>query len=140
MVNPIIGLILLLPLGLVVSCDDPAHQITAQQLFAEYNAEYEANQLAAEKKYKGRTLLVTGVVADIGRDYVPCRKFGICEGNPYITLSAGQFLGLVGVKCKFPEKEVAGLVELTKGQSATVKGKFEGKEIFGIELSGCALR
>ena len=146
LVKPLIGLILLFPLGLAAACVatsqqiTPAEEFTAKQLFADYNSEYEDNRLAAEKNYTGRTFLVTGVVADIGRDFIPCRTYGICEGNPYITLSAGQVLKIVGVKCKFPDKDVAGLLGISKGQSVTVKGKFEGRGILDVELSGCILQ
>ena len=108
-----------------------AQQVTAEQLFAEY----EANEIAADVKYKGNIVVVTGTVSDIGRDFL--------NENPYIILVAGGLLGamaLAGVECKFPESEEAGIASLSKGEAITVTGKVEGKTFIGVELSGCTLK
>ena len=103
----------------------PEYVLTAQQLFSEY----EANEVAADLKYKGKVLLVTGVVTDIGKDIFD---------TPFIEMSLDQF-GLEGVRCKFAEKEVPGIASISKGQTITVKGKGDGKLVFSVELRGCTL-
>ena len=103
----------------------PDYVLTAQQLFSEY----EANEVAADLKYKGKVLLVTGVVTDIGKDIFD---------TPFIEMSLDQF-GLEGVKCNFAENEVPGIASISKGQTLTMKGKGDGKPIFAVELRGCTL-
>ncbi|WP_009904341.1 OB-fold protein [Burkholderia thailandensis] len=63
----------------------PPIQITAQQLYAEYHA----NEVAADLKYKGRRLAVTGAIADIKKDVFddPIVSLQV-DGDPFHTVNA----------------------------------------------------
>lgn len=61
--------------------------ITSVQLFAEY----EANYVAGDKKYKGKILEVSGTVETISRDIL---------NQIYVTLDTGQF-NLFNIQCFF---------------------------------------
>ena len=50
-----------------ISKQVPAYEVTALQLWAEY----EDSETAADEKYKGEVLLVTGTVSDIGKSSGP---------------------------------------------------------------------
>ncbi len=88
-------------------------EITASQLYSEYKA----NEIAADQKYKGKMLKVTGVVSSIGKDIF---------GSPYVVLTGGGEYEVWGVQCTFSSTYEPQLAKLTKGQQVTVTGKCKG--------------
>jgi len=88
-------------------------EITAAQLYAEY----EANEIAADQKYKNKMLKVTGVLSSISKDIL---------GSPYIVLTGGGEYEVWGVQCTFSSAYEPQLAKLTKGQQVTVTGKCKG--------------
>ena len=93
-------------------------------------ADYEANEVAADQKYKDRTLQVTGVINAIGKDLL---------SDMYVVLDGGQEFGLWHVQCMFPDSEEQYLAHLQKGQSLTVTGRCEGK-LGGVLLRECEIK
>jgi len=95
---------------------------------------YEDNELAADQRYKGRTLDVVGTVESIGREIV---------GRPYVVLSAGEAAMFVGVQCvaslRDAAKEEAKMARLRQGQRVVVRGKADGK-LLNVLLSDCVIR
>ena len=102
-----------------------AIEVTAQELYSAYDA----NQVAADAKYKDKTLKVTGVVESIGKDILD---------TPYITLTSGGQYEVWGVQCMFDEKYEPELAKLTKGQMVTVQGECDGY-LVNVLLRDCAL-
>lgn len=95
-------------------------EISARDLYSEY----EQNEVAADNKFKGKKLAVTGVIKDIGNDIL---------NDSYITLNTGNLIG--DVQCYLDKNEVA---KLSKGQIVTVIGKCTG--LFGnVGLKNCKL-
>ncbi|MBX3735608.1 MAG: hypothetical protein KF715_02875 [Candidatus Didemnitutus sp.] len=76
---------------------------------------YEANEVAADEQFKGKTIKVSGVINDIAKDIMD---------NPYVILGDD-----IGVQCTFPDREDyrKRLAQLKKGESITVTGTVEGK-------------
>lgn len=87
-------------------------KLSAKKLYSEYDR----NEIAADAKYKGKTVIVTGTIDDIGIDI---------GGDPYIVLLGGSGF-LESVECVFPESKKASLIHLSKGHKITVKGTVEG--------------
>lgn len=96
-------------------------QITAMHLISEYNA----NQVAADGKYKDRLLLTGGRITEIGTDIL---------NDPYVTLEAG----LGGVQAMFPKDSARQLATLAKGQVVTMVCRNSGK-LVNILLRQCRL-
>lgn len=88
--------------------------ITASQLLSEY----QNNEVAADLKYKGRMLRVSGIVESVGTDIL---------GSPYIVVveSAGDWSG---VQCVYPQTTYFQqlLAELNTGDAIAVTGECEG--------------
>ena len=96
------------------------YEISARDLYSAF----EQNEVAADNKYKGKKLAVTGVIEDIGNDIL---------NDSYITLKTGNLIG--DVQCYLDKKEVA---KLSKGQVITVIGKCTG--LFGnVGLKNCRI-
>lgn len=86
-----------------------AIEVTAEQLYDEYYA----NQVAADAKYKGKIVKVTGVVSSIGKDILDA---------PYVVLTSGEVFEW-GVQCTFSEADESALAQLSKGQTISIQGK-----------------
>ena len=93
----------------VTSDSNPSVTISASKLYKEYNE----NEIAADEKYKGKIIEVTGVIRDIGNDIMD---------NAYITLVGNEYFG--DIQCYFNEKSV--VAKLSKGKKITVIGSCSG--------------
>ena len=95
--------------------------------------DYEANEVAANQKYDGRVLAVSGTVeavsgGDSGEAY-------------YVDLSTGSF-SLTSVRCHFSESHLGDITSIRKGDRVTLRGKGdEGKDRdpFTIDVIGCSV-
>ena len=97
---------------------EPELVVTAAQMVADY----EVSESAGNEKYKGKVVLVTGVISSIYR--------GILQ-TPYVELEAG-------VRCNFSDNEDAVMLMLTEGQTVSMKG--QGDRLFlNVELRGCTV-
>jgi hypothetical protein len=100
--------------------------VTATTLYHDY----EGNEVAADEKYKGKTLAVSGTVDSIGKDI---------SDTMYVTLSSGKQYSITSVQCIFGDEHKSALARLSKGQKVTVKGRCDGK--FGnVLLRDCSLQ
>ena len=88
-----------------------AIKISAASLYATYKE----NEVAADEKYKGKAMEITGTIDDI--------KKGLGD-IPYVTLATDDDFG--NVQCTFSKNDSAQLAELKKGQKITITGKCSG--------------
>lgn len=97
---------------------------------AQLSHDYEANEVAADARYKGRIVQVTGTVESVGKDLTDTMYVSLSGGDPY------QIIGLV--QCFFAASHQSELARMQKGMMVTVKCKCDGK--FGnILMKGCAM-
>ena len=89
---------------------------------AQMVADYEESESAGDEKYKGKVVLVTGVISTIYR--------GILQ-TPYVELEAG-------VRCNFSDNEDAVMLKLEEGQTVSMKGQGD-RLLLGVELRGCTV-
>ena len=76
--------------------------------------EYDSNELAADGKYKGKSLAVTGKISNIAETL----------GNITVSLEGHEFTKTV--MCSFEESEKASVVALKKGDKITLTGTGDG--------------
>lgn len=91
----------------------------------QFRQEYEANEVAAEERYKGKVVQLTGAVKSI-------------ESHPWgasVQLEGEQYFV---VNCTFQDSERPKLAELTKGQLVTIRGQHDGKAGY-VNLKRCFL-
>lgn len=101
---------------------DPYVTITAKDLFAAYDA----NEIAAEQRFKNARVRVDGIIDDIGTDLL---------GTPYITLKASDFWS---VQAMFPRSAKSQLASLAKGRPQTVRCESVSK-LGNVILRNCSL-
>lgn len=98
---------------------------TAESIFAAYHA----NEIDADRFYKGKTFELVGTVTSIGKDIL---------GTPYLALDAGP--RTVGaVRALFPSSDEAQLASLTKGQRIFLRCTGHGKSV-NVLLRDCSIR
>lgn len=127
-INLILSLIVLIVVGL--ACGDGKSD-TTQKPAADPNEkpievkapdltkEYNENELAADGKYKGKLLSVSGKVSEIAETF----------GTISVDLEGHKESGinLLSVKCSFDDSQKEAVSKLKKGQQATVIGRGDGK-------------
>lgn len=92
-------------------------------------SEYNSNEIAADQKYKGKLVEVTGRVDSISKDIT---------GAPYVSLR--EEYSFEGVQCMFERENEGILVNLAKGDFVTLRGQVAGFSIGQVVLRGCALK
>lgn len=98
-------------------------EVTASELYGAY----EANEVSADQQYKGKKLLVTGIVDNIGKDVLD---------NPYVSLRIDY---LQTVNCYFDDKNNKVLSQLNKGQKVQIIGNCDGFSIASVVMKDCEL-
>ena len=94
--------------------------ITAEDLYKEY----EANEIAADRKYKGKLLKISGTIRDIGKTL----------GEPHINLATGKFSNQVIVY--FPDKKYDDrLAQYSTGDNIEVTGTCKGETLGMVVIS-----
>jgi hypothetical protein len=106
----------------------PAISVKAGDLLAEYGS----NAVAADGKYKGKSLQVTG-------------KFGSAQKNPFggyvvqlVPEDAGD-VNLSGVECFMAESAQADVATFQPGQIVTLKGTCSGQVVGQVKMSECTV-
>jgi hypothetical protein len=101
----------------------PTYSVSAIDLLAEYDA----NEVAADVKYKDHVVIVSGEIVNIGMDVLD---------QAYIVIGGTGFLD--GVQCLFTEAQKSTVASLRKGQRVRVKGEVSGK-MGNVILGKCTL-
>ena len=97
---------------------EPDFRVTA----AEIASEYAISESDANDKYKGKVVVVTGVIKEIYRGFLY---------TPYVDLEGG-------VRCSFSDVEDEVMLALSEGQTISMKGQGD-RLLFGVELRGCTV-
>ena len=103
----------------------PSYTLTATEL---YNA-YESNEVAADAKYKGKIVVVSGTIQSIGKDIMD---------EAYIVI--GGSTSLDGAQCMFTKDQEASVARLAKGQDVRVKGEVTGRIVGNVLVRKCSLQ
>ena len=103
-----------------------AKETTVEQLILAY----EVDEAAADAEFTNNILQLTGVVTKI-------EASGTLDVH-YIVLSCAENKGPQSVRCLFPKTFGAELNQLTKEQTVTVQGKYNGS-IIAMRMRDCVL-
>lgn len=93
--------------------------------------QFEENEAAADGKYKGKTLQVSGIIDKIDTEFLDDEEYVINIGG------GGDFV-LFTVNCD--DQAAKTVAKLKKGQKITVVGDFEDGGDLGVELSNCVVK
>jgi len=104
------------------SSTEPDFTVSAPSLFTDYSD----NEIAADDRYKGKILQVSGTIRDIGNDIMD---------DAYVSLAGDGYYG--NVQCFFSDKSV--VANLKKGQQITVVGYCDGL-MMNVLMKNCILK
>ena len=85
------------------------------------------NEIAADEKYKNKTVEVSGTVQDIGKDLLD---------SMYITLQTNDLI--TSVQCMLEDSESGKAANLNKGNAVSVKGEVNGK-MMNVLINDCVI-
>lgn len=93
--------------------------------------EFEENEAAADGKYKGKTVQVSGVVDKVDTEIFDDEQYSVQIGD------GGDFV-LFTVNCN--DQSSKDVSKIKKGQKITVVGAFDDGGDLGVELSDCKIQ
>jgi hypothetical protein len=104
--------------------------VTAAQLLQDF----QNDPAAADQKYRGRYLEISGVVERSGRDG---------DDNSFVVLNAGDEHAPLKIECFFeladePAEVQIQIQRLRKGRTVTVRGEYRGR-VSNVQIRECAL-
>lgn len=94
----------------------------------EFIKEFEGNELAADQKYKGKTVEVSGVVEKIDTELFN-------EDTYLLNITDGGDFEFLSVTCHDMSNDV--LSKLTVGNAIKVIGDFDDGGDLGVDLKNC---
>lgn len=89
---------------------------------------YDANEVSADDKYKGKTLAVSGTVGSIAKDFM---------GNMYVTLKGFDQYGVHSSFCYLDDAHKAAVSNLKQGQKVTFQCRGDGVILGNVILKDC---
>jgi hypothetical protein len=98
---------------------------TVQVSAAELAHDYDGNEVAADQRWRGRPVRLTGVIQDIGRDV---------NEAPYVTLDTGDLVRTVA--CFFDSRRAGAVAGLVKGHPVVLRGVVTGRELM-VSVKDC---
>ena len=112
--------------SLTASVESPTPiAVTARQL----NEDYERNEVAADAKYVGNYVMLTGAIYSVTE----------AVGKYDVKLETDDFISVTNIVCKVDKDEEATILTLAAGDTVTVLGNVSGKSVFDINLRDCSL-
>ncbi|HOS88348.1 MAG TPA: hypothetical protein PLG37_02645 [Candidatus Pacearchaeota archaeon] len=109
--------------------NNPAQQQSYTRVAAvDLAAEYKANQVAADDKYKNKTIEVSGTIYNIGKDILDA---------PYVVLSGTDMV--TNIQCMFDKSDQSQLTSLAKDTKIVLRGKVSGQVVFNVLLNNCSI-
>lgn len=98
-------------------------EITPEKLYSDY----EVNEVAADEKYKGRIVALTGTINDFGKDV---------SDKPYISFEIDY---LKSVTCYFSDDDVKQIASLEKGETIIITGNCRGLTLTNVVMVDCKI-
>lgn len=90
---------------------------------------YAGNELNGDAKFKGRTILIEGIVDRVATDLF---------GTPFVTIGSGKQMEIRQVQAMFKDGDAPKLATLKPGQAITIRGKVDGL-MMNVVVRGCEI-
>ena len=105
--------------------EEVAIKVTASQLYTDY----EANEVAADAKYKDKNVEISGTISSIGKDLMD---------TPYVALVVSPNNPVFSVQCMFDKSDQSKLTSLSKDSKIVLLGKVSSK-LGNIIVRDCSI-
>ena len=94
---------------------------------ADILADYKANEVRGDAKWKGKLVKVVGMVGDIKKDILD---------HPYVTVGTGADFEIPMVQCTLKDGQESAAGNLSKGQAVALRGRVSGL-MMNVQLDDC---
>lgn len=98
---------------------------------------YSKNELAADKKFKDKILIVIGKVDEVGKDLMGDVYVSFKTPNPFDSNFPKDLNPMSSVQCYFEDTD--GLENLSKGDRVSIQGECDGLKMINVVLQDCKL-
>lgn len=107
----------------------PAAEAVPSVKVGDLLADYKANEVKGDGKWKGKMVKVVGLVGEIKKDILD---------KPYVTLGTGADFEIPVVQCSLASGQEGAAANLTKGQAIAAKGRVTGL-MMNVQLEDCEI-
>jgi hypothetical protein len=105
--------------------NEPPSSVSAVKLLADY----EADEAAADKQYKGKTLIVSGEVLSVTAKH---------DGTSEVLINSPES-SIGAVRCLFAADQATATSKLAREQQTTIKGVCEGFDVIQVVIGGSTI-
>lgn len=98
---------------------------------------YSKNELAADKQFKGKEIIVTGIVDEVSKDFSGDVYVSFKTPNPFDSNFPKDLNPMSSVQCYFENTD--GLENLSKGDRVSIQGECDGLKMINVVLTDCKL-
>ncbi len=102
-------------------------EVSANDIFSSF----EENEVAAEEKFEGKLVKITGIVSEINS------KSALTSANVLLKVD-GTVFGCV--QCNFNSENSKALANIEKGQTITIIGTCGGLSLYNVMINACELQ
>lgn len=102
-------------------------EITASDIYAAY----QENEIAADQKFKGKLVKITGIASTIN-------SADVLTSANILLKTDNSLLGCV--QCNFNSENAPDLANIQKGQAVTIIGTCNGLSFYNVLISACVLQ
>lgn len=106
-----------------------SEKVVATTSAVKFYQDYTTNNIAAEQKYNGHLVKLSGIIHSIARDLF---------GKPYVVLKGDQY-GVNGIQCMLDDSSMSKVAEIGIGDSITMTGRVKDNALFNILIEGCVI-
>jgi hypothetical protein len=96
---------------------------------ADILADYKANEVKGDGKWKGKTVKVVGLVGQISKDILD---------HPFVTVGSGAEFEIPVVQCSLASGQEGAAANLSKGQAIAVRGTVTGL-MMNVQMEDCEI-
>jgi hypothetical protein len=107
-----------------------AAEATMSATVANILADYKANEVRGDAKYKGHLVLLAGAVNEIKKDFTD---------STYVELGNGGQFEFETVHCMMRSDQVAAAAGLNKGQMVAMRGRVSGLVVGSVVVDDCEI-
>lgn len=106
--------------------EEPVIEVSVEQILKEY----EENEVAADNKYKGKKVAISGVVDSVSKDIID---------DTYIKIDTGEKYEAFGAQCYIADTQFERVAELKPGDRITITGYVSSYSL-NIVITDCEIQ